>query len=128
MSKQGWGIAVALAAFAAGSLGAQGLEEVIVEASPMVKSPSTVTQPDPGYYKVALSSRVSYADLVLTKPADAAILEKRIHEAAQAVCTELGKAYPQSGPDTPECAKRAAEKAMVTARKAIADAELKAKK
>jgi UrcA family protein len=69
---------------------------------------------------VVMSSRVSYADLDLAKPADVAALEKRIKEAANFVCDKLGKAYPDSGPDTKECAKRAADKALAEARKVAA--------
>jgi UrcA family protein len=64
-----------------------------------------------------MSSRVSYADLDLSKPADFATLEARVNETAKVVCEKLGKAYPDSGPATKECAKRAADKALVEARK-----------
>jgi UrcA family protein len=96
----------------------QPLEEIVVEASPVVKeSKAETASPAPGYYKVVMSSRVSYADLDLKKPADVATLEWRIKEAASVVCDKLGKAYPDSGPDTKECAQRAADKALAEARK-----------
>jgi UrcA family protein len=104
-----------------GNVLAQPLEEIVVEASPIVKeSKADTASPAPGYYKVAMSSRVSYADLDLAKPADVATLDWRINEAAKVVCEKLGKAYPDSGPDTKECAQRAAGKALAEARKAAA--------
>jgi hypothetical protein len=36
------------------------------------------------------------------------------------VCDKLGKAYPDSGPNTKECAKRAADKALAEAKKVAA--------
>ncbi len=100
---------------------AQALDEIIVEASPMEKAAkSDAASPAPGYYKVTMSSRVSYADLDLSQPDAAATLESRIKAAATEVCDGIGKAYPDSGPDTKECAKRAADKAMVEAKKVIA--------
>jgi len=92
---------------------AQPLEEIVVEHA--AKTPFA-----PGYYKVVMSSRVSYADLDLAKPTDVATLELRIKEAATVVCDKLGKAYPDSGPNTKECAKRAADKALAEAKKVAA--------
>lgn len=114
---------VAVGCLAWSALGAQPMEEVIVEASPIVKTVTTGGgSPAPGYFKVAMSGRVSYADLDLKKPADVATLEKRIKEAATEVCTALGKAYPESGPETKACAKQAVERAMPSMQKAIAAA------
>lgn len=109
------------ACMAWGNVLAQPLEEIVVEASPVVKeSAGEKGSPAPGYYKVMMSSRVSYADLDLAKSTDVATLEWRINEAAKVVCEKLGKAYPDSGPDTKQCAKRAADKAMTEARQVIA--------
>lgn len=109
-----------------GNLQAQALEEIIVEASPLEKvAKGEAASPAPGYYRVTLSSRVSYADLDLTQPDAAATLERRIKAAATEVCDGIGKAYPDSGPDTKECARRAADKAMVEAAKKIAAARAK---
>jgi UrcA family protein len=115
-------VAVPVAACMAwGNVLAQPLEEIVVEASPIVKeSKADTASPAPGYYKVAMSSRVSYADLDLAKATDVATLEWRINEAAKVVCEKLGKAYPDSGPETKECAKRAADKALVEAKKIAA--------
>jgi UrcA family protein len=121
MKRKFLAVAVPLAACMAWSnVLAQPLEEIVVEASPIVKEHSTESPSAPGYYKVMMSSRVSYAGLDLTKPADFATLESRIKEAATVVCDKLGKAYPDSGPNTKECAKRAADKALAEAKKVAA--------
>lgn len=122
MRRKFLAVAVPLAACMAwGYVLAQPLEEIVVEATPIVKeSKADTASPAPGYYKVVMSSRVSYADLDLAKPTDVAKLEWRINEAATVVCDKLGKAYPDSGPNTKECAKRAADKALAEARKVTA--------
>ncbi|MDH4167336.1 MAG: UrcA family protein [Gammaproteobacteria bacterium] len=99
---------------------AEPLEEIVVEGSPIVEEHAVKTPSAPGYYKVMMSSRVSYADLDLAQPTDFATLERRIKEAATVVCDKLGKAYPESGPNTKECAKRAADKALAEATKVAA--------
>jgi UrcA family protein len=110
-----------VACMALGNVLAQPVEEFVVEASPITKEgKADSASPAPGYYKIMMSSRVSYADLDLAKPADFATLELRINEAAKVVCEKLGKAYPDSGPETKECAKRAADKALTEARKVAA--------
>ena len=118
MSRKLLAVAVPFAACLAwGHVLAQPMDELVVEASPITKEGKADTaSPAPGYYKVMLSSRVSYAGLDLSKPADFAILEGRVTEAAKVVCDKLGKAYPDSGPATKECAKRAADKALTEAR------------
>jgi UrcA family protein len=114
-------VAVPVAACMAwGNVLAQPVEEIVVEGSPIVEEHAVKTPSAPGYYKVAMSSRVSYADLDLAKPADFATLERRIKDAAMVVCDKLGKAYPESGPNTKECAKRAADKALAEATKVAA--------
>ena len=122
MRRKFLAVAVPLAACMAwGNVLAQPLEEIVVEASPIAKEGKADTaSPAPGYYKVVMSSRVSYADLDLAKSTDVATLEWRINQAATVVCEKLGKAYPDSGPNTKECAKRAAEKALAEARKVTA--------
>jgi UrcA family protein len=119
MSKKLLAVAIPFAACLAwGYALAQPMEEIVVEASPVTKEGKADTaSPAPGYYKVMMSSRVSYADLDLSKPADFATLEARVNETAKVVCEKLGKAYPDSGPATKECAKRAADKALTEARK-----------
>jgi UrcA family protein len=62
---------------------------------------------------VSLSYGVSLAGLDLASHAGATELEKRVHDAAMAACKEIGRQYPDATPSTAECAKVAADKAMV---------------
>jgi UrcA family protein len=106
-------VAIPVAACLAwGHVLAQPVEEFVVEASPITKEGKADG--------VVMSSRVSYADLDLSRTTDFATLEARINEAAKVVCEKLGKAYPDSGPETKECAKRAADKALTEAKKVAA--------
>jgi hypothetical protein len=52
-------------------------------------------------------------------------LEKRVKDAAKAACQELGQKYPISTPSDKDCARAAAEKAMVKARDLVAKARQK---
>ena len=63
---------------------------------------------------------VMYYDLKLAEPADAARLMERIRNTARQACSYLDTLYPLR-PD-PDCAKRAADRAMPAARAAIAAA------
>jgi UrcA family protein len=100
-------------------------EQVIVEASPFTiqRTPSRrqyrLVRPE----RVSISLPVDYADLTLSKPADAAEFERRIREAAKEVCQELDRRVPRSHFDIvldPDCLKQTTEKALVMARRAIA--------
>ena len=105
---------------------AQPMEEVMVEASPIVRSSQvTLGNNQPWKYTVMMTSRVGYSDLDLSTPDGVATLEKRISAAATDVCDALGKAYPDTTPGTAKCAKNATEKAMASAQKAIAAAKAK---
>ena len=50
-------------------------------------------------------------------------LEKRVNDAAQTACKELGRQYPIATPSDAECAKTAAEKAMVKVHELVAAAK-----
>jgi len=77
-------------------------------------------------YKIfALTYGVKIAGLDLTTPAGAAEIEKRVNDAALAVCKEIGQQYPDSTPGDQQCAKQAAKKSMVKAHQLI-DAARKA--
>jgi len=52
-------------------------------------------------------------------------LERRVKDAAKAACQELGQKYPISTPSNKDCAKAAADKAMVKARDLVARARQK---
>jgi UrcA family protein len=77
-------------------------------------------------YKIfSLTYGVKIAGLDLTTAAGAADLEKRVNDAALAICKEIGRQYPESTPNDELCAKQAAKKSMVKAHQLI-DAARKA--
>jgi UrcA family protein len=93
---------------------AQKTEEVTVEASRIVTktvghNPTTGAPID----KVTLSYGVSYVGLDLASHAGATELEKRVKDAAQKACKEIGRQYPDSTPADEQCATAASKKAMV---------------
>jgi UrcA family protein len=65
---------------------------------------------------VTLSYGVSYAGLDLASYAGFGELEKRVNDAAQKACKEIGRQYPFATPAAEECAKAAAAKVMVRVR------------
>ena len=75
--------------------------------------------------RVSLSYGVNIADLDLAAQDGPAVLEKRVKDAAKTACQELGRKYPVSTPSDEDCAKAAADKAMVKARDLIAMARQK---
>jgi UrcA family protein len=77
---------------------------------------------------VSLSYGVSTAGLDLVSHAGVMELEKRVHDAAQGACKELGRQYPDSMPNDADCAKAAADKAMVRVHELTAAAAKKAAK
>jgi len=112
-------LAVVTILFAAGVAAAENLPEVTVQVPRVVKA-------DPGRpgspYDIILKGHVSYSDLDLSKPADAATLEQRVTDKARAICERIDKDYPESTPRTADCAKSAAADAMLQVKKAIAAA------
>ena len=109
---------------ASGTAIAQEVEKITVQATRMIttktvgRTPSGVPIVD-----VSLSYGVSVAGLDLGSSKGAAELEKRIHDAARAACREIGRQYPDASPGDTECARVAADKAMVKARELIAAAQ-----
>jgi UrcA family protein len=75
--------------------------------------------------KVSLSYGVNITDLDLATQDGPMALEKRVKDAAKAACQELGQKYPISTPSDKDCARAAAEKAMVKARDLVAKARQK---
>jgi UrcA family protein len=75
---------------------------------------------------VSMSYGVSAAGLDLVSHAGVVELEKRVNDAAHAACKELGRQYPESLPNDAECAKTAAEKAIVKVHELAAAAANKA--
>ena len=103
---------------------AQDVERVTVQATRMMTT-NTAGRTSIGVpiVDVSLSYGVSVAGLDLASGKGAAELEKRIHDAARAACKEIGRQYPEATPSDTECAKVAADKAMVKARELVAMAQ-----
>jgi UrcA family protein len=95
---------------------AQNLEEVTVQGTRMVNT-KTAGRTASGIpiVDVSLSYGVSTAGLDLASYAGAMELEKRVRDAAMAACKEISKQYPDATPSEADCAKAAADKAMVKA-------------
>ena len=73
--------------------------------------------------RVSVSRSVSYADLMLSRPADVAEFKRRIEETARQVCEELDRHVPRSPFDIvldPDCVKTTTERAMASARRVMA--------
>ena len=105
---------------ASGAAIAQNAEEVTVQAKRAVTA-KVVGRTSSGVpiVDVSLSYGVSVAGLDLTSSAGADELSKRVNDAAQAACKEIGRQYPNAEPSDAECAKAAADKAMVKANELV---------
>jgi UrcA family protein len=77
---------------------------------------------------MSISYKVSYADLNLATHSGAVELENRIREYAGKACEQLAKLYPETTEGNPPCVEGAVKSAMAQASKAIAAAEVVAKK
>jgi UrcA family protein len=71
---------------------------------------------------VTLTRHVSYADLDLSKSADAATLEGRVTQTVKDACKELDDRYPLEPATASECTKISTDKAMVQVHHAVAAA------
>ena len=60
-----------------------------------------------------------YADLDLTKEADAKQLRQRIDDMANVACDQLEALYPLAAPSSPDCVRQAIDGAMQQAHTAI---------
>jgi len=117
-------VAGAIALGLVGSAFAQAPQEVRVQATRVVSS-KTVGHSPSGVPIVDLSLTygVSLMGLDLSTNSGATEAAKRISDAADAACKELGDKYPDATPSQRECAKIASEKAMVTLHGLVAAAE-----
>ena len=100
-------------------------EQIIIEAPQYVfnKAPSTGRQYN--WDRITLSRAVSYSDLDLSRPADAAELERRVKDAAHDVCNKLYRRFPRYNSVIsvdPKCAKDAISEAMASVRTIVTDA------
>jgi UrcA family protein len=74
-------------------------EEVVVTAPYLVEERTAMDKAKAGklhapVLSIRMEQIVSYSDLDLTKLSDADVLEKRVRDAANAVCKKLDKQYP----------------------------------
>jgi UrcA family protein len=125
-------IRVAIGILAATSLStlavADDMGSVTVQATRVV-SEKTVGRTASGVpiVDVSLSYGVSAKGLDLASHAGVMELQKRVNEAAHAACQELGRQYPESTPKDKDCAKDAADRAMVKVNELAAAAAKKPK-
>lgn len=125
MRKVLFGVTAGLFALATAGTGvaADQIEGVNVEASRIVKEQVGRAPNLAPINAISLSYRVSYADLDLATPAGAAALEKRVNDAAEAACKEIGRLYPLATPDDLTCTKAAVKEAMVKVKEVQAAAK-----
>jgi UrcA family protein len=76
--------------------------------------------------RVSLTRAVNTKGLDLATSAGSSELEARVNDAAQGVCKELARLYPDSWPKGEDCAKNASGKAMRRVHELVAAAKKKA--
>ena len=87
-------------------------EQVTVEAARILTTEAGQTYAGIPVKKLSLSYEVSLDDLDLSSSAGVAAAEKRVNNAAQAACKEIGHDSPFSQPSQEACAKAAADRAI----------------
>lgn len=110
-------IAAATAALAGANAYGQAMEVVTVEAMREIVVGRTARGAT--IREMSIRSRVSYADLDLTKPADVTTLEQRVKETAQSTCREIKVDVPAEGSSVESCEKAAIEDAMQQIARAV---------
>ena len=121
----GIGVGVAASISLSGIVVAQEPQEIIVTAKGVVAvKPTGETASGVPIVDMSISYGVSYAGLDLVSAVGATELEKRVNDAAKEACKEIAAQHPLQHFTTSEaeCAKVAADKAMVKARALIAEA------
>jgi len=127
-------VAIMAAALASALIGnivaAQNLEEVTVQVTRTLNTKTVGHNLMTGspILDVSLSYGVRAGDLDLGSHYGPIQLEKRIHDAARAACAEIDRRYPSSTPSEDECAKSAADRAMVKVHELVAAAGNKSAK
>jgi UrcA family protein len=104
---------------------AQDMGEVTVQASRVVAKTVGKTASGIPIVDISVSYGVSTKDLDLASHAGALELQKRVTDAAQAACKELGRQYPDSTPTDTQCTKETTAKAMVKVNEMLAAAAKK---
>jgi UrcA family protein len=120
--------ASAAAALIAGAALAQGVPEVKVQATRIISSAmsaKTVGKTSSGVpiQDVTLSYGVNAQGLDLSTNTGAKAFEQRVKDAAEQACKDIARQYPDSTPNDADCAKAAADQAMVRVNELIAAAE-----
>jgi len=108
---------------------AQPVQEITVQAK-RVPTVKVLGRTSSGAFirEISLTSGVTTEGLDLSSSAGADALAKRVHDAADAACREIGQKYPDSTPSDRECARVAADEAMVRVRELVAAAQKRAAK
>jgi UrcA family protein len=112
----GIGIGLATSIFWSGIVAAQDLQEVVVTAKgDLATKPAGKTASGAPIVDMSISYGVSYAGLDLASAAGAAEIERRVTDAAKQACKEIAAKRPflQFTTSEDQCAKAAADKAMV---------------
>ncbi|HYB65155.1 MAG TPA: UrcA family protein [Steroidobacteraceae bacterium] len=120
--------ASAAAALIAGVALGQGIPEVKVQATRVISSAITAktvgkTASGVPIKDVTLSYGVSSEGLDLSTKTGAAAFEQRVKDAAEQACKDIGRQYPDATPSDAECARAAADQAMVRVHELVASAE-----
>jgi len=103
---------IAIGVWAGGSATAQKDDELTVTGLHMIETPIGINYTGMKVKDVSLSYTVDLKDLDLTTVAGVMELNERVGIAAHAACMEIERLYPISHPDTPRCAKTAAERTL----------------
>ncbi len=126
------GIAVAAVASAliGGTGVAQNLEEVTVQGTRIINTKTIGRHTAHGVpiVSVSLIYGVSTAGLDLASRSGAKELEQLVTDAARAACKEIRKQYPNGTPNEADCAKAAADQAMVKVHELVTAAAMKSAK
>lgn len=110
-------IAAAGATLAGANAFGQAMEVVTVEAMREIVIGKTARGAT--IRELSIRSRVSYADLDLTKPEDVATLQKRVADTAKSTCKEIKVEFPAEGSTEQRCVKDAIEDADQQIAKAV---------
>lgn len=121
-------VAVAVASYvlASGISFADDREEIRVQATRLLSTKTKIvgqTSSGVPIVDMSLSYGVSTTGLDLASSTGAAELTKRVNDAAHAACKEISRQYPETSSSDAECAKSAADKAMVRVQQVIAAAQ-----
>jgi UrcA family protein len=107
----------------AGTILAQGAQEIVVEAAQAPAAPQTGPGSRERLPVVSVDWRVNYSDLDLSTHSGATELQNRIRNSATQACQQLARLYPNSTESKGGCVENATKNAMEQANKAIAAAE-----